>query len=83
MLHLSPNPARDQLRWHYEGLTSLRPLHLQLHNLQGQVVWEQHLQPSQPDWEQQVSLPVLPAGLYQASLWQEGQLLGRRKLVVE
>ena len=70
-----PNPASGevQLSW---SLPVQGPVVVRLHNSIGQLLYE-----SPGNLAGQVLLPTQAAGLYVASLWQEGRRLAQRKVV--
>jgi hypothetical protein len=74
---VQPNPASERLTilaGNTEG-----PLKVLLRNAQGQTVAMQNGTGNALE----ISVVNLPAGLYFAELWQEGQFLGSRKVVIQ
>ncbi len=76
-----PNPTKGQVWLSVEGRLFHR-LSLQLFNLQGQIVWEDHTYVSQEI--EKVDLPGLPDGVYLMEVRElNGELIKREKILIK
>lgn len=69
-----PNPGKIAKIIFEENLSTSPLLNLQIHNLQGQLIYQENKIPVSS-----IALPNLPDGLYIISLWQNDQFLGYQK----
>lgn len=81
-LRVWPNPVRDNLHIEYCPDSFIQQPTVILYNLDGKMLFQKELPPTNRCLEAELALPDLPKGIYHLAIYDKDQLLAREKVMV-